>query len=232
MVISMFIVFMQCHKIVTQAMPEQTFQRAVDTFCRDVSHDNPRNINVEMRERDGFRCFPHGVTSYVLNEKRIDGGWHVSIARHLRIFLCTTTLLRNKTKRLYAKAYHLLFTVHVALRMPLPKTQLGMYQANVNELVEQIKMIARECTQVGAGCNIMKLHLPYHWADTRLQLGCSAAEKTLERKLGQAQKKYFPLTNGKHGAQVLVKTAPIMYICEIEYLFRPFRMIIHHVHLL
>ena len=128
-------------------MPEQTFQRAVDTFCRDVSHDNPRNINVEMRERDGFRCFPHGVTSYVLNEKRIDGGWHVSIARHVRIFLCTTTLLRNKTKRLYAKAYHLLFTVHVALRMPLPKTQLGMYQENVNELVEQIKMIARECTQ-------------------------------------------------------------------------------------
>jgi hypothetical protein len=49
----------------------------------------------------------------------------------------------------------------------------------------------------------MKLHLQYHWADTRLQLGCSSAEKILERKLGEAQKKYFPLTNGKHGAQVL-----------------------------
>jgi hypothetical protein len=50
----------------------------------------------------------------------------------------------------------------------------------------------------------MKYHLPYHWADTRLQLGCSAAEKSLERKLGEAQKKYFPLTNGKHGAQVFI----------------------------
>jgi hypothetical protein len=116
-------------------MPEATFNRRVDTFCRDVSHMNPRNTNVEIRERDGFRCFPHGVSSYVLSEKRIDGGWHVSIGRHFRIFLCTTTLLRNNTKKQYARAYCLLFTVHAALRMPLPKTQLGQYQANINELV-------------------------------------------------------------------------------------------------
>jgi hypothetical protein len=187
-------------------MPEATFNRRVDTFCRDVSHASPRNINVEIRERDGFRCFSHGVSSYVLSEKRIDGGWHVSIARHFRIFLCTTTLLRNNTKKLYARAYCLLFTVHAALRMPLLKTQLGQYQANINELLHYIKVITRAATQVGAGCNIMKLHLPYHWADTRLQLGCSAAEKTLERKLGEVQKKYFPLTNGKHGAQVFISS--------------------------
>ena len=41
-------------------------------------------------------------------------------------------------------------------------------------------------------------------ADTRIQLGCAAAEKSLERKLGEAQKKYFPMTNGKDGAQVWI----------------------------
>jgi hypothetical protein len=184
-------------------MPEATFTRKVDAFCRDVSCQNPRSVNVEMRERDGFRCFPHGVSSYVLNGKRIDGGWHVSIARHFRIFLCTTTFLRTETKKLYAKAYSLLFSVHAALRLPVLKTHLARYQAEINELLHYIKTITRQCIQKGDGCNIMKLHLPYHWADTRLQLGCSAAEKSLERKLGEAQKKYFPLTNGKHGAQVL-----------------------------
>ena len=81
-----------------KGMPLNTFQRVVDTFFRDVSHLVPRNSNVEMRERDGFRTFPNGVTSYILSEKTIDGGWYISIARHLRVFLCTTTLLRNNTK--------------------------------------------------------------------------------------------------------------------------------------
>jgi len=183
-------------------MPEASFTRKVDAFCRDVSCGSPRSNNVEIRERDGFRSFPHGVSSYVLNAKRIDGGWHISIARHFRIFLCTTTLLRNDTKMLYAKAYSLLFTVHASLRLPVLKTHLGLYQEQINDLLHYIKKIARQCVLKGNGCNIMKLHLLYHWADTRLQLGCSAAEKSLERKLGEAQKKYFPLTNGKHGAQV------------------------------
>jgi hypothetical protein len=140
----------------------------------------------------------------ILNAKRIDGGWHVSIARHFRIFLCTTTFLRTETKMLYAKAYSLLFSVHTALRLLVLKTHLARYQAEINELLHYIKTIARQCIQSGNGCNIMKYHLPYHWADTRLQLGCSAAGKSLERKLGEAQKKYFPLTNGKHGAQVFI----------------------------
>jgi hypothetical protein len=173
-------------------MPEATFTRKVDAFCRDVSCENPRSINVEMCESDVFRCFPHGVSSYVLNAKRIDGGWHVSIARHFRIFLCTTTLLRNETKMLYAKAYSLLFSVHASLRLLVLKMHLAGYQAEINELLHYIKTIARQCIQSGNGCNIMKYRLPYHWADTRLQLVCSAAEKSLERQLGEAQKKYFP----------------------------------------
>ena len=187
-----------------QGMKHTTFQREVDTFFRDVSHLVPRNSNVEMRERDGFRTFPNGVTSYILSEKTIDGGWHISISRHLRVFLCTTTLLRNNTKKLYATAFSLLFTVHASLRLPLKKTLVGQYQNDINELVHLIKKIARTCTLRGMGVDVVKLHLPYHWADTRMQLGCAAAEKSLERKLGEAQKKYFPMTNGKDGAQVWI----------------------------
>jgi hypothetical protein len=77
-------------------MPQATFNRKMDTFCRDVSCENSRSKNVEMRERDGFRYFPHGVSSYVLSEKRIDGGWHVSIARHFCLFLCTTTTFEGQ----------------------------------------------------------------------------------------------------------------------------------------
>ncbi len=58
----------------TQAMHLTTFCRTVDTFCKNVALEMPRNINVdEMGERDGFRGFPHGVTAFVINERRIDG---------------------------------------------------------------------------------------------------------------------------------------------------------------
>ncbi len=70
-----------------------------------------------------------------------------------------------------------------------------------------------------SGCNSAKYHLPVHWLDTRLELGCSANEKSLERKLDEAQKKYFRLTNGKQGAQVVVpncsRPSNVLLICTI-----------------
>jgi hypothetical protein len=86
------------------------------------------------------------------------------------------------------------------------------YQLDINELLECIKSIC-ERTFPSACNNSAKYHLPYHWLDTRLQLGRSAAEKSQERKLGEAQKKYFPFTNGKHdGTQV----HHLHYICAYE----------------
>ena len=186
----------------TKAMDLTTFCRAVDTFCKNVALDMPRNINVEMGERDGFRGFPHGVTAFVINERRIDGGWHVSIARHFRIFLCTTHLLTPTTTKLFAGAYSLLLQVHASLRIPLLKTNVAEYQIDINELLHVMKIICMPTTK--SKCNSAKYHLPYHWLYTRLQNGCSADEKSLERKLGEAQKKFFPLTNGKVGTQVLM----------------------------
>jgi hypothetical protein len=45
------------------------------------------------------------------------------------------------------------------------------------------------------GYNSIKYHWPRHWAHTRLQLGWAAEKKTLERKLGQSQKRNFRFTN-------------------------------------
>ena len=46
------------HKV-RKGLKHKTFERMVDTFFRDVSYLVPRNINVEMREREGFRTFPN-----------------------------------------------------------------------------------------------------------------------------------------------------------------------------
>ena len=184
----------------TKGMKLTTFCREVDMFFRNVALEMPRNINVEMGERDGLRGFPHGVTGYVLNKRRIDGGWHISIARQFRIFLCTTSLLTPATKKMFAKAYSLLLQVHASLRIPLLKTNAAEYQIDINELLQCMKIICAPFTK--KGCNSAKYHLPYHWLYTRIQNGCSANEKSLERKLGEAQKKFFPLTNGKSQTQV------------------------------
>ena len=198
-------------------MPETTFCRHVDMFCRNVALNLSKHNNVEMRERDGFRSFCYGVTSYVLKKKRIDGGWHVSIARHFRIFLCTTTLLTDATKNLFSKAYTLLLVVHASLRNPLPKNDVARYQIDINELLQCMKSICLRTSP--SACISAKYHLPYHWAHTRIQNGCSAAEKSLERKLGQTQKKYYPLTNGKQNDTQVHNTnftcVFLMYICNV-----------------
>ena len=46
-------------------------------------------------------------------------------------------------------------------------------------------------------CNSMKWHYPYHWGDTRKDIGCPALEKSLERKLSETQKRHYAFTNKK-----------------------------------
>ena len=41
----------------------------------------------------------------------------------------------------------------------------------------------------------IKYHWPYHWGYFRVQFGCAANEKSLERKLGEAFKKQYVFTN-------------------------------------
>jgi len=87
--------------------------------------------------------------------------------------------------------------VHSALRLPVPKTQLTEYQDDINALLELAVDICKPSTK--SECKSIKFHWPRHWAQTRAELGCSALEKSLERKLGEAHKKHYAYTNKQKG---------------------------------
>jgi hypothetical protein len=68
-----------------------TVCRRIDKMVLKVASSHTLNSNVELGERSGFKLFRHGITDYLLKKRRIDGGWYISILRHLHVALCTTT---------------------------------------------------------------------------------------------------------------------------------------------
>ena len=79
------------------------------------AHANTSNKNVELGGRDAFKRFKHGITGYVLGERRVDGGWHIAMARQLHIGLSTFPELSQETRASFASACEALFIVHHAL---------------------------------------------------------------------------------------------------------------------
>jgi hypothetical protein len=175
-------------------------KRLLDKFVTNVAEACPTNKNVELGGRDGFKLFPYGVSGYVRGHRRIDGGWHIAIARHLHIFMCTSDLLTLPKKKKIGKAYELLFQIYAALRMPLVKHEIAAYQNTINELL--LIMLPMCVPAYQTACNSIKFHWPRHWGDTRRELGCSAAEKSLERKLAETQKRNYKYTNKKDNTEV------------------------------
>ena len=53
------------------------------------AHGNATNKNVELGGRDTFKRFKHGITGYILGERRVDGGWHIAMAYQLHVALST-----------------------------------------------------------------------------------------------------------------------------------------------
>ena len=100
----------------------------------------------------------------------------------------------------FAEAYSLLFKVHSALRNPVRKGGLPLYQGTINDLLAAMMDICMDHSP--SKCQSIKYHWPWHWYLTRRELGCSAAEKSLERKLGEAQKRNFKFTNGRLDVEV------------------------------
>jgi hypothetical protein len=147
-----------------------------------------------------MKFFPHGLSHFIRLGRRIDGGWHIAIARHLHIFVGTTDMLCAETKAQFSRAYNLLFQVHASLRLPVRKDELSQYQTNINDLLDA--MVEINTPSVKSKCNSIKYHWPRHWAITRRELGCSAAEKSLERKLGEIQKKNYSYTNSRYNVDV------------------------------
>jgi hypothetical protein len=159
--------------------------------------------------------FPHGVSHFIRAQRRIDGGWHIAIARHLQIFVGTTDMISDESKATYARLYDLLFHVHVGLRLPVRKDNLPEYQQTINDLLDVMVEVCAPQLPFKKKCNSIKFHWPRHWADTRRELGCSAAEKSLERKLGEIQKKNFSFTNSRY--DVDVSNVHCAIHCDVHY---------------
>jgi hypothetical protein len=173
-----------------------------------VAKQTGSNKNVELNGRDTFKLFRHGITHMIIKSRRIDGGWHISMARHLQLFFGTTNMISRATKVKFARVYGLLFIVHSILRMPVLRVNLTQYQTYINDLLESMVEINMPSTK--SKCNSIKYHWPRHWSDTRRELGCSAAEKSLERKLGEIQKRNFSFTNSRYGVDVSSPLAHMM----------------------
>jgi hypothetical protein len=165
-----------------------------------VARKTGANKNVELNGRDQMKLFRHGMTHMIRLSRRIDGGWHISMAYHLHLFLGTTDMISVATKNKFARVFDLVFHVHSSLRLPLRRDQLGQYQECINDLL--LLMLDINTPSTKGKCRSIKYHWPRHWSDTRRELGCSAAEKSLERKLGEIQKRNFAFTNSRHDVDV------------------------------
>ena len=148
----------------------------------------PQCKNVELGGRDGLKTFQHGVCSYFIPKvTRINGGWWISIARHLRIFFCFTTLISDATKVVFAEAFQMLLKIHHMTRNPVFKTDINDYKKDHEEFLKMLVHICAPSTKTR--CRSIKFHQPTHWYQTRIDLGCAAMEKSLEKMLGESQKK-------------------------------------------
>ena len=140
--------------------------REVDVFFIGLAKNMPSNKNVELGGRDGFKFFKHGVSSYMLPKvRRINGGWWISIARQLKIFLCVTRIISDSTRSKFCDALNLLFEVHHGLRNPVDKTDLDSYQGKINFLLTTLVDITLPWSK--SQCQSIKFHWPRHWGHTR-----------------------------------------------------------------
>ncbi len=111
---STFYVIMHC------SCCKNKVSRLLDGFAKRISKQT-RNTNSEISEHDGFKLFPHGFGSYIRNENRVDGGWHLSMTRHLHVWLCTSDFLPNDKKLLCSTACCKLYEVDAFLRWLVKK---------------------------------------------------------------------------------------------------------------
>ena len=174
--------------------------RQVDNFVVGIARSAARSKNVELGGRDGFKTFSHGITGWIRKKRRVNGGWHIAMARHLRLFFTTTDLFPPALQTQFGEAYTLRMKVHTAVRIAVTKNGLVVYQGVINDLLNAMVQLCSP--HVPSKCNSIKYHWPRHWQDTRRELGCSANEKSLERKLGETQKKNFKFTNGRNDVEV------------------------------
>ncbi len=80
------------------------------------------------------------------------------------------------------------------LRWPVKRTKLAYFSVLIDDFLQILVEIS--IPYVKCQGNSFKFHWPRHWVHSRLQLGCAAAEKTLERELAETNF-FYRFTNGK-----------------------------------
>jgi hypothetical protein len=124
-----------------------------------VAASMPTNKNVELDGRDGLKLFPHGICSYFIpNLTRINGGWWISIARHLRMFYCFTTLVTSSSKLVFGEALKMVLEAHHLTRNPVPKDAINEYKNHMEECLKQVIQICAPHTS--SACNSIKFRQP------------------------------------------------------------------------
>ena len=98
--------------------------RRIDQFVCGLYKSASPNKNVELHGRDAFKLFQHGITHFILSRKRVDGGWHISMARQLHIFFASSDMVQPALKKKLNKAFRLLFSVHTSLRLSVRKNRI------------------------------------------------------------------------------------------------------------
>ena len=160
---------------------------------------------MELGGRDGLKTFHHGVCAYFIPKTtRINGGWWISIARHLRIFFCFTTPTSDATKAVFAEAFQMLLKIHHMTRNPVFKTEINDYKQDHEDFLQMLIHICAPSTK--SCCKSIKFHQPTHWYLNRIEMGCAAMEKSLEKMLGESQKKPFKFTNSRFDIEVYLCT--------------------------
>ena len=107
------------------------------------------------------------------------------MTRHLHVWLCTSDFLTNDKKLLCSTACSKLYEVDAFLRWPVKKTKLAYYSVLIDDLLEILVELCRPYVKKQG--NSFKFHWPRHWVYFRLNLGCPADEKSLERKLSETK---------------------------------------------
>ena len=130
--------------------------RLIDKFVCDVAKRTGANKNVELNGRDNIKLFAHGITHMIRKSRRIDSGWHISMAYHLHLYLGTTDIICNATKAKFERVFDLVFHVHSSLRLPVRREHLQQYQQIINDLL--VAMLEINTPSTKGKCKSIKYH--------------------------------------------------------------------------
>ena len=175
--------------------------RQLDVFVGQIAKQRIANNNVELGGHNAFKFFPFGIAHIIRKIRRVDGSWHMAMARQMHVFFCNVDYFSSENKQQIAKAYNWLYEVESGLRSPMRKTDVQVFEDLIACLLEAIISICLPYSK--SNCNSIKYHSAYHWGDTRVQLGCSANERSLEKKLVETQKRNYRFTNKKDDVEVI-----------------------------